>query len=77
MAGWLVAGALIFMLVNDSGPEGMTGLAVAYSMPPVLMTALGFSAVAAFIWHKCWGGRVSLVVGIMAALAAAVAPLVG
>ncbi|GAA3784270.1 hypothetical protein GCM10022225_85140 [Plantactinospora mayteni] len=77
VAGWLAAGTLIVMLVNDrSGPEAMTGLAVAFSMPPVLMTALGFSAAAAFIWHRYWGGSVSLVVSIMAALAAVVAPLI-
>ncbi|GIG93401.1 hypothetical protein [Plantactinospora endophytica] len=77
VAGWLAAGTLIVMLVNDrSGPEAMTGLAVAFSMPPVLVTALGFSAAAVFIWHRYRGGRVSLVVSIMAALAAVVAPLI-
>ncbi|WP_406045741.1 hypothetical protein OG799_15440 [Micromonospora sp. NBC_00898] len=75
LAGWLAAGILIFMLVDDrDGPEGMTGLAVAFSMPQVLVVAFGFTAVAAFIWHRYWGGRVSLVVSIMVALAAAVVP---
>ena len=76
--GWLAAGMLIFDLVDDrDGPaEGMTGFTVAFLMPWVLMAAFGFTAVAAFVWHKYWGGWVSLVVSTVAGFGFAVAPAV-
>ncbi|MDT5027689.1 MAG: hypothetical protein QOE61_4115 [Micromonosporaceae bacterium] len=55
-------------------PEGMTGLALVRGMPAVLVVAFEFAAMAAFTWHRFWGGRLSLVVGIVTAVAAAVVP---
>jgi hypothetical protein len=43
-------------------------------MPAVLVVAFEFAAMAAFTWHRFWGGRLSLVVGIVTAVAAAVVP---
>jgi hypothetical protein len=75
MAGWLVAALLIVMLFDArDAPEGTTGLAVAVLMPPVLALAFGFTSVAAAVWHRYGGGRVSLVVSIGSALAAVLGP---
>lgn len=76
-ASWLMAAMLVLMLVTDrNSPEGMTGLAVAGGMPPVLATAFGLTAMAVSVWHRYWGARVSLVVSIGAAVAAIVAPCI-
>jgi hypothetical protein len=74
---WLTAAVLVWMLVAArNGPENMTGLAVAVVMPPVLVAAFGFTAMASSVWHRYWGERISLVVSIGAALAAVLAPCI-
>jgi hypothetical protein len=75
VAGWLAAGMLILIVVDDrNGPEGMTGLVFVFGMPVLLVVAFGFTAIAAFTWHRFWGGRFSLVVSIVTTASAAVVP---
>ncbi|MGC4886362.1 hypothetical protein [Micromonospora sp. NBC_01392] len=70
---WLsVAGLVLLAVLGRDGPEGMTSFLAVALMPSALVPALGLTAGVALLYFRIRGGRVPLLMAVVATMAALV-----